>query len=193
MESSTADDVAEELAPALEVSGTEPAVPAGRTPVGRGWWAGMAVAVLLVLTAIALTVVVAVQNGLVAGRDTDRAAVSDVARQAVQNLVTIDGQNSQGNIDALLGLSTGEFRDQLTKVSGAFRAILQQGAVKSAGTIGSAGVETLDGDRATVLVTANTVVSNTEIPHGAQRNYRMVVELQRQDGQWMASSVEVAP
>ncbi|MEU7812262.1 hypothetical protein [Pseudonocardia sp. NPDC049154] len=153
----------------------------------------MTVALMLLVAAVALAVGTAVENHLAAGREADRAVVTDVASRAVQSLVTIDGQNSQGNVETLLNISTGEFRDQLTKVSGAFQAILQQGAVKSAGTIGTAGVETVDGDRATVLVTANTVVSNTEIPDGTQRNYRMVVELQRQDGQWMASSVEVAP
>lgn len=170
-----------------------PSEDSGGGRASRGWWAGMVTAVVLVVAAVALAITTIVVNQGAGGRDQDRAQASDIARQAVQSLVTIDGADPQGNIDKLLAISTGEFRDQLTRVSGTFSAILEQGAVKSAGTIGTAAVESIDGQKATVLVTANTNVRNSEIPNGTQRNYRMVVGLTKQDGAWRASSVEVSP
>jgi Mce-associated membrane protein len=63
--------------------------------------------------------------------------------------------------------------------------------VRSAGSVGDAGVERIDSSTATVLLSVNATVKNSQVPNGAVRSFRMVVALRSDGGRWLASSVDV--
>jgi hypothetical protein len=42
-----------------------------------------------------------------------------------------------------------------------------------------------------VLLSVNASVTNSEVPDGVQRSFRMVVSLSEVDGRWLASAVDV--
>jgi hypothetical protein len=55
--------------------------------------------------------------------------------------------------------------------------------------VSATGVERIEGDEATVLVSASATVSNSALKGGQLRNYRLSVSLSRVDDRWLASDV----
>ena len=104
-------------------------------------------------------------------------AVVLVALLAALGLVV----TSRGGVDD--GLSTAQ-RD--TRVSEAERT-----EATSTGEVVALGVGDLDDDSATVLVAANSTVTNSGTgAEGQVRYYRLRLDLVREDGRWLTSAVE---
>ncbi|MDT7711284.1 MAG: Mce-associated rane protein [Pseudonocardiales bacterium] len=175
-----------------DVGGAEPPVAsearAAAGPRRFGPIATMLTVLLVVLLAVgALLGVRAVQAG---DRQADRAAVVSQAEQAAGDLTTISAGNAQSRINALLDLATGPFRDQLVGYSSMFQAVLQQGGVGSNGSVTASGVEKLDSNTAVVLVSVTATVTNSQVPDGVHRSYRIAVSLTRVGSSWLVSSMD---
>jgi Mce-associated membrane protein len=127
-------------------------------------------------------------------RDDETAALA-VARQTVVNLLTIDPATAKAALQRLEDASTGEFKQQVVAEGDQFGTVVDQAEVNATGTISEAGVRTLSGDRATVLVSAVGLVKNTETPQGEPRQYRMVLGLQRDaaSGNWLVAKLDFVP
>ncbi|MBN9794291.1 hypothetical protein DMP17_37760 [Pseudonocardia sp. TMWB2A] len=180
--------------------------PAGAGPVGaepdgaapadaprrRGRLAVAAVALLLVVALAAAVLSVLAWRGT-AGTVADRDEATAVASQVVRDFIGIDADNAKGNVDNMLAVATDPFRTELGRFSEVFGAILAQGKVRAEGGIDAVGIEHIDADTATVLVSASTTVRNTEVPNGAPRDFRLLLGLRHEDGAWKVSTVEVAP
>ncbi|HEV7831330.1 MAG TPA: hypothetical protein VGP04_21330 [Pseudonocardiaceae bacterium] len=123
-------------------------------------------------------------------RDTQRRAAIDAAQSVALELSTIDAANAAQHMDALLKQSTGEFHDQVGGYAAIFRGVLQAGNVTSRSHVTSAGIEHQDGSTATVLVTVSATVTNSQLPAGQQRDYRLAVRLQNDGDRWLASKVD---
>jgi Mce-associated membrane protein len=153
----------------------------------------------LTVAALAVLVLVLLAGGTLLGvravgessQVAERSAVLQKAETVADDLTTIGGANAQEKIDALLAAATGDFRNQLVGYSTVFRAVLEQGKVESKGSVSASAVESFDADHAVVLVTVATTVTNTEIPSGQPRAYRLAVTMQRTGGHWLASAVDV--
>jgi len=128
----------------------------------------------------------------------DQATPTDAARQAAVNaaeavaleLSTIGAGNAGEHMESLAKQSIGEFHDQLSGYSPIFQKILQVGKVSSRGTVTATGIERLDADSATILVTLSATVTNSQLPAGQLRGYRLAVQLERSGTQWLASKVD---
>jgi Mce-associated membrane protein len=116
-------------------------------------------------------------------------AVVNAARVVALELSSIGANNASQRIDSLAKQSTGEFHDQLSGYAVMFEKVLQAGAVTSQVNITSAGIERLDENKATVLLTVTAIVSNSQVPNGEPRGYRLAVELERAGDQWLVSKV----
>ncbi|MCW2716382.1 MAG: hypothetical protein JWR81_204 [Pseudonocardia sp.] len=127
-------------------------------------------------------------------RDDETAALA-VARQTVVNLLTIDPATAKAALQRLEDASTGEFKQQVVAEGDQFGTVVDQAEVNATGTISEAGVRTLSGDQATVLVSAVGLVKNTETPQGEPRQYRMVLGLQRDaaSGNWLVAKLDFVP
>ncbi|MDT7711282.1 MAG: Mce-associated rane protein [Pseudonocardiales bacterium] len=127
-------------------------------------------------------------------RDDETAALA-VARQTVVNLLTIDPATAKAALQRLEDASTGEFKQQVVAEGDQFGTVVDQAEVNATGTISEAGVRTLSGDQATVLVSAVGLVKNTETPQGEPRQYRMVLGLQRDaaSGNWFVAKLDFVP
>jgi Mce-associated membrane protein len=147
-------------------------------------------AVVLVGLLVAIGLLVASRDG---GDDELAAAHRDVARAARAEAVaflTVDHEDMGPLIDAVLAGATGDFaeqyasqRDMLTKEAVRTRAT-------STGEVVALGVGDLDADSATVLVAANSTVTNPSTgPGGQVRYYRLRLDLVREDGRWLTSGV----
>ena len=96
-------------------------------------------------------------------------------------------------LEKLRAMATGDFADQVDTLSSTVAGVLKQGEVASSGTITSVGVEKLEGSRATVLIAATSLVTNSELPQGELRTFRMAVGLVRTgaaSGGWKVDDVE---
>jgi Mce-associated membrane protein len=120
----------------------------------------------------------------------DRATVVVNAEQAATDLTTINAGNATTRLNSLLDRATGPFRDQLVGYSSMFAAILQQGNVGSNGSVTASGVEKLDDLQAVVLVAVTSTVTNSQVPSGMQRSYRIAVSLEHVGTQWLVSSMD---
>ncbi|NMI00124.1 hypothetical protein [Pseudonocardia acidicola] len=123
-------------------------------------------------------------------RAADRAAATATAEEVSSELLALGFQDSLAAIGRMLDRSTGPLRSQLTALSSTLTSLLQQGRVASDGRVTSSAIERIDADTAVVLVAAEALLKNTEIPNGQQRTYRIAVSLEHQGDRWLASSVD---
>lgn len=156
----------------------------------RGRWlvGGLAVVLAGLLVAIALVV-------LSRGSDDDdlsdaQREVARAARAEAVAFLTVDHEDMDPLIDAVLAGATGDFAEQYA----AQRATLMREAIRteatSTGAVVALGVGDLDDDSATVLVAANSTVTNTSTgPDGQVRYYRLRLDLVREDGRWLTRAV----
>jgi Mce-associated membrane protein len=112
------------------------------------------------------------------------------ARAVALELSTIGAGNAAQHMSILASQSTGEFHDQLSGYSAIFQKLLRAGNVSSRSEVTAEGVERLDTDSATVLLTVAATVTNTQLPTGQPRNFRLAVQLQRSGGRWLASKMD---
>lgn len=115
------------------------------------------------------------------------------ARQTVTDLLTIDPATAQDTLARLTAGSTGEFASQLAGRSAGFVGAIRDAEVTSTGSVVAAGVAEHGPGRAVVLVSANSTVRNTQVPHGEPRQYRMRLTVQEEDGRWLVSRLEFVP
>jgi Mce-associated membrane protein len=117
--------------------------------------------------------------------------VGAAARAEAVAFLTVDHTDMEPLIDAVLAGATGDFatqyaaqRDKLT------REAVRNESVSKAEVV-SLGVGDLDDDAATVLVAANTSVTNKNTEGEAQtRYYRLRLDLVREDGRWLTQRLE---
>ncbi|MCZ4618699.1 MULTISPECIES: hypothetical protein [Rhodococcus] len=116
--------------------------------------------------------------------------VTETASRIASQLVSLDHDAAQENLDSIAASATGSFRDQFEKISGSFATVLNDGQVKSTGEVKEIGIVDSDDSHATVLTAVTSTVKNTEAPEGQQRVYRMKMNLEEIDGNWLVSNVE---
>lgn len=120
----------------------------------------------------------------------DRAAAMKAALDLAGNLTTITSDNFDGQIDALSRISTDTFKEQMSGYAAMFGALVKQGNMSLRGKVTSAGLEKLEGDTASALVTLSTVITSGQQPDGVPRTLGLLVSLQRDGDNWLASKVE---
>lgn len=115
------------------------------------------------------------------------------ARQAVVTLMSIDTKDPQGSVQRILDNSTGAFRDEFEGAADDFIRVAQDAKVTTKATATAAAVESMTPDSAVVLVSASSTVTNAEGAEEAPRNWRLLVDLQREGDQIKMSKVEFVP
>lgn len=154
--------------------------------------ARITITVLALATAVlvALGVVYWVQVSDNAQRDDDRAAVLDLAGRQAVALTTVNPDNVKEQMELLLANSTGNFRRQFDAASPTFAKVVADGKVHSKGRVAAAGVVSLSGAKAQVLVALNSTVRNTETDKDEPRNYRLRVDLEKEADRWLVSNMQ---
>lgn len=102
-----------------------------------------------------------------------------VGRQAATNLSTIDYNSVDGDVQRILDSSTGTFYDDFSVRADAFRDAVRKARSTSEGTVTAAGLESVDGEHAQVVVTlqVKTIVAGAE--DSQPRAWRMRLTVQR--------------
>jgi Mce-associated membrane protein len=151
------------------------------------------VALLLACVCVAGAVLVYLERDERAEARTEQeryGAVLASARTEATALVNIDYQDPQAAIDAIIAGATGEFKEQLDEGAGPLTEILEQGQATRSGKVIWAGVVAVDADSARVIVATEGTVTSTGTDQSQAENFRMQLDLERVDGDWLTSKLE---
>lgn len=138
----------------------------------------------------ALTVWLSVQLYEQHGAERRRQDILAAARQSALNFTSLDyrhyGQDS-GNV---LKGATGDFEKQFAAQTEELTKLVAQNKSVSQGQVLEAGITRSDDHSARVLVVADSEVTNTAVPKGEARTYRLQLDLVLKNGRWLTSDVE---
>lgn len=181
-----------------ELEAAEEAPPAAAV-VTRSRWArlapklGVAAAGVLIGGLVAATAVMLWQHsGVTAQRDRDTAMV-EAARNSVTALLSIDHTRARDDVQRVLELSTGTFREDFAKSADDFVATAEKSRAVTKGTISAAALDSAAEDNGVVLVAASSQVSNSSGAREDPRPFRMSVTVTRDGGQFKMSDLEFVP
>jgi Mce-associated membrane protein len=114
------------------------------------------------------------------------------ARQGAVNLTTINYTEIETDVQRILDLATGAFRDDFEHRSKPFIELVKAAQSKSEGTVTDAGLESQHGDSAQILV-AVAVKSRTAAGEEAPREWRMKIEVKSVGAEARMSNVVFVP
>jgi Mce-associated membrane protein len=154
-------------------------------------WVAGGLAVVLVALLVAIGVVVTRQDDVDAGLTAAQQDVAGAARAEALAFLTVDHRDMDPLIDAVLSGATGGFAKQYASQ----RRTLTSEAVRTEATstpeVVALGVGDQDDDSATVLVAANSTVTNASTGDDGQvRYYRLRLRLVREDDRWLTSDLQ---
>jgi Mce-associated membrane protein len=115
-----------------------------------------------------------------------------VARQGAVNLTSINYTEVDADVQRILDIATGAFRDDFEQRSKPFTEVVKAAQSKSEGTVTDAGLESQRGDSAQVLV-AVAVKSRTAGGEEAPREWRMRIEVRSVGADAKVSNVVFVP
>ena len=121
-----------------------------------------------------------------ASEEAQRAAVS-----YAQVLTSIDSDKVDENFKEVLDGATGEFKDMYSQSSVELRQLLVENKATARGVVVDSAVQSASKDKAVVLLFVDQSVSNTKLPDPRIDRSRMKMTLEKVDGRWRASKVEL--
>jgi len=117
----------------------------------------------------------------------------DYAKQFTVVLTSMSYQDPDSCIQRVLDGSTGQFHDDFAKMRADFKQTVANSKVVSQGTVNSAGLASISGTTAQVLVASTSKVTNTEGAKQGPKEYRLIVQVEKVDDTYKVSKVEFVP
>jgi Mce-associated membrane protein len=121
-----------------------------------------------------------------AALEAQRAAVS-----YAQVLTSIDSNKVDENFKDVLDGATGEFKDMYSQSSVELRQLLIENKATAHGVVVESAVQEASKNKAVVLLFVDQSVTNTKLPDPRIDRSRMKMTLEKVDGRWRASKVEL--
>ncbi|MEB3020206.1 Mce protein [[Mycobacterium] crassicus] len=106
-------------------------------------------------------------------------------------LTSIDSTRVDDDFAAVLNGATGDFKDTYTKASGQLRQLLIDNKAAAQGKVVESAVQSESTDKVVVLLMVDQTVTNTTRPDPRVDRSRMKMTMQKVDGRWLASKVEL--
>ena len=131
-------------------------------------------------------------NEAAANRAQDREFL-EAASEGIVALLSIDHGRAEADVQRILDLSIGAFRDDFASRAGDFITTAQKGKAVTKGAVTAAALESAGDDNAVVLVAATSQVTNVSGARDDPRPWRMSVTVSRDEDQWKMSNVEFVP
>ncbi len=143
-------------------------------------------------TAVAVNAYLFTQHDRVVERDRSAAKFAAAARQIVVTLMSIDASNVNQNVQQIIGNSTGPFKSEFESTAADFVKAAQDSKLATQTRVQAAGVESMTGGSAIVLVTATSTLTTPGGNPPQPRTWRLVVSLVTEAGQIKMSKLEFA-
>jgi Mce-associated membrane protein len=122
-----------------------------------------------------------------------RDVLLQAGRQAALNLTTIGYTDVDAGMQRILESSTGAFHDDFQQRSKPLADVIRQTQSRTEGTVAAAGLESVTGDSAQVLVAVSVKTSDQSAADQPPRTWRMRIDIQQVDGQAKVSNVAFVP
>lgn len=123
--------------------------------------------------------------------DTARESAQRAAVSYAQVLTSVDSNNVDENFKQVLDGATGEFKDMYSKSSVELRQLLIENKATAHGVVVDSAVQSASKDKAVVLLFVDQSVANTKLPDPRIDRSRMKMTLEKVDGGWKASKIEL--
>lgn len=158
------------------------------------WRTGaVAGAALLIGAGLTLTALMLGKHAQVAAdRAQDRASV-EAARDGVMALLSIDHTRAKQDVQRVLDLSTGRFREDFASDADDFVKTAVDSQAVTKGSVSVAALQSVRDDSGVVLVAASSKVTNASGAKEDTRPWRMRVTVTRDGDIWKMSDVEFVP
>ena len=153
----------------------------------------MAVAVVVICGLLTVTGLMIWQHQKVAAQRAHQAELVDAARAGVTALLSIDYNRAKADVQHVIDLSTGTFKDDFSRGADDFVKTAEQSKAVTVGSIKSAALEKESGDTGVVLLAASSTVTNANGAHQDPRAWRMSVTVARDGDKYKMSNVEFVP
>jgi Mce-associated membrane protein len=118
------------------------------------------------------------------------AAYIATARQGVVNLTSLDFNKAKEDVQRVLDIATGEFRDDFAKRAADFESVVKDSKAVTEGSVAATAVESMNKDSAVVLVLANERVTNIAGAKEQPRTFRFRVSVVHDGDDLKVSKVE---
>lgn len=122
--------------------------------------------------------------------DQRRQDILAAARQSALNFTSLDYRHYDRDSATVLDGATGEFKKQFAAQTQQLTQLVAANRSVSQGQVLDAGIVRSDARSARVLVVADSKVTNTAVPQGESRTYRLQLDLVLAHGRWLTSDVE---
>jgi Mce-associated membrane protein len=115
------------------------------------------------------------------------------ARQGVVNMLSLDFKRAKEDVQRVIDSSTGQFRDDFQQRAKDFTTVVEQSKVVTEGSVNAAGVQSIDGNSALVVVAATSRITNAAGAKDEPRRWRLKVSVTDDGGQYKMSKLEFVP
>jgi Mce-associated membrane protein len=115
------------------------------------------------------------------------------ARQGVVNMLSLDFKRAKEDVQRVIDSSTGQFKDDFQQRAKDFTTVVEQSKVVTEGTVNAAGVQSIDGNSALVIVAATSRITNAAGAKDEPRRWRLKVSVTDDGGQYKMSKLEFVP
>ncbi|WP_411151186.1 hypothetical protein [Streptomyces sp. A30] len=122
--------------------------------------------------------------------DQRRQDILAAARRSALNFTSLDYRHYDRDSANVLKGATGDFKKQFAAQTEQLTELVAENRSVSRGQVLEAGIVRSDEHSARVLVVADSEVTNTAVPKGEARTYRLRLDLVQRDGRWLTSDVE---
>ncbi len=150
-------------------------------------------AVVLILGFVGVTGYMAWQDHQAADRSRRAANFVAGARQGIINMTSLDFNRAKEDVQRVIDSSTGQFRDDFEQRAKDFTSVVEQSKVTTQGTVNAAALESMDGNSASVLVSATSKITNAAGAKDEPRVFRLRVTVTEDAGQYKMSKVDFVP
>lgn len=195
-------EFAEDVEDADSASDTPPV----KVPSTRAWYAGgtrrrrlstfaAALAVVIILVSFVMSVYMVLEHRHASEQQRRVAEFTAAARQAVLTLTSLNFKDARRDVQRIIDVSTGTFKDDFKKGADDFVKVVEQSQVVEQGTIEATAVDvgTMTEDSAVVLVASESEVTNAAGAKQDPRRFRLIVTIARDGHDLKMSKVQFVP
>jgi Mce-associated membrane protein len=190
-------DVSEAAAEAAEEAAERPETPdepdtaePARDRASRLYWALTAATVLAICALLGVSGWMAWHHHNVLKEQQRSAAFITTARQGVINLTSLDFNKAKEDVQRVLDIATGEFRDDFQRRADDFASVVKDSKAVTEGSVAATAIESMNNDSAVVLVLANERVTNLAGAKDQPRTFRFRVSVVHDGDELKVSKVE---
>jgi Mce-associated membrane protein len=166
-----------------------------RLRLSPGVWkvAAATVTILVAIALLALSGVMFVHHQHIESQQKKRAEFEAAARQGVVTLMSLDHTKAQQDVDAIVGITTGDFKKDFESQAADMVKVAQENKVVTQVTVNAVAVQKMTDNTATVLLAAMSTVSNAASNKQEPRAWRLSVDVARDGDQIKLAKVEFVP